>query len=94
MVAPYVLVVVVWAKSVIGDEAKKVMDKRLRALTRRVLLDNEPEKSSPPPSPASTNPDELRKAVASYAVTLGLSAERASLLADAVVGRMLPGVER
>lgn len=51
VIAPYVLVVVVWARSVVTSEAKNVMELRLRALTRRLLLVHEPKNTSLPPLP-------------------------------------------
>jgi hypothetical protein len=89
VVAPYVLLTVVWAKSIVENEAKSILGPRLRALTRRVLGVKDSE-INPPDPPIEVNPEELVKAVTEFAIDLGLKKAKAEVLASAVVGRVLP----
>jgi hypothetical protein len=89
VVAPYVVLAVIWAKSVIGGEVRAVAEKRLRDLTRK-LLHVEPSEIPVPVGPPPLDPAALVEAVVMYTDTLGgLTPEQSILLADALVGRLL-----
>jgi hypothetical protein len=94
IVAPYALLTVTWARSVVVGEAKTVLEKRLRELTRRVLRVPKEDAPTPPTLPSgAVDPNELRAAVEKYASDLGMKRAKATLLADAVCGRVLPGAK-
>lgn len=86
--APYVLLAATWARSVVVDESRQIIEKRLRALTRRFF--GVKEQVAPPERPTdSSDPQALREAVTVYAVLLGCDGAKARLLADAVVAAVL-----
>ena len=90
VIAPYALLAATWARSVVVGEAKVIIEKRLKRLTRRLLGEKEEKQVQPPASPTPPlNASELEDAVEQYALQLGLKKDKARLLANAVVGRVL-----
>jgi len=88
LLAPSVILTTVWARSVVADEARKVMEPRLRAITRLVFR-AKAEVQPPLPPAEPRDPEALRRAVATYARQLGCDEQSAELLGDAVVGVVL-----
>jgi hypothetical protein len=71
-------------------EAKVIIEKRLKRLTGRLLGERQEEQVQPPASPTPPlSASELEDAVEQYALQLGLKKDKARLLANAVVGRVL-----
>jgi hypothetical protein len=86
IVAPYVLLMITWARSIVVSEGKPIVEKRLRKLTRRVLR---AEPSTLPAIPIEPDdPAAIKEAVRTYGKALGLAEDKAALLADAVIGRI------
>lgn len=82
--APYAIVLAVWIKSVVHDEVRKDAEVRLRRLVRRLLG----RKAEMVGAPETADTADLRRVTTEYAHQLGLSRERATLLADALVGHL------
>lgn len=88
LIAPYAIVVAVWAMGIVRDEGKRITEARLRRLVQRLLHEEMEAPEQAEELTSSIDAIAFCEKATRYGQELGLDETRAALLANALVGSL------